>query len=139
MFHGVVIGPKEPGDEGWGLYSHLHDMRIAIQLFGVVALSVLVSSQDVEQTSPGPREQATILTRFEGLGVGFEGPQGTATQRNPSDNSLAVGPNHIVQTVNSRMAIFTKKGRRYPDTGRALYGLPIGLSYAAARAVHTGG
>ena len=38
------------------------------------------------------------------------GPHGTWTRGNPSDNSLAVGPNHIVQIVNSRMAIFTKKG-----------------------------
>jgi hypothetical protein len=31
--------------------------------------------------------------------------------RNPSDNSLAAGQNHIVQIVNSRMAIFTKQGK----------------------------
>ena len=43
----------------------------------------------------------------------------TAIGRNPSDNSLAVGPDHIVQIVNSRMAIFTKKGRRFDETGRA--------------------
>jgi len=42
--------------------------------------------------------------------------------RNPSDNSLAVGPDHIVQIVNSRMAIFTKKGKRFDTTGKALYG-----------------
>jgi hypothetical protein len=45
-----------------------------------------------------------------------------ANVRNPSDNSLAVGPNHIVQIVNTRMAIFTKKGRRYRTTGKVLYG-----------------
>ena len=33
-----------------------------------------------------------------------------------------MGPDHIVQTVNSRMAIFTKTGRRYKETGRVLYG-----------------
>ena len=54
--------------------------------------------------------------------MGFEGPQGTAAVRNPSDNSLAVGPDHIVQTVNSQMAIFTKKGRKFDTTGRVLYG-----------------
>ena len=42
--------------------------------------------------------------------------------RNPSDNSLAVGPDHIVQIVNSRMAIFTKKGKKYDTTGQVLYG-----------------
>ncbi len=65
----------------------------------------------VEQTTHGTRPAATLVERFDGLGVGFEGPQGTANLRNPSDNTLAVGPNHVVQIVNSRMAIFTKQGK----------------------------
>jgi hypothetical protein len=69
----------------------------------------------VEQTSAGTRDAALLVESFDGLGQGFEGPQGTAALRNPSDNSIAVGPNHVVVTVNTRMAIFTK-------TGRALYG-----------------
>lgn len=76
----------------------------------------------VEQRSQGTRPAATLVESFDGLGVGFEGPQGTATLRNPSDNSLAVGPNHIFQTVNSRMAIFSKKGKQFAATGKALYG-----------------
>jgi hypothetical protein len=76
----------------------------------------------VEQTSPGTRESAQLVASFDGLGEGFEGPQGTATLRNPSDNSIAVGPNHIVQTVNSRMAIFTRQGKAFDVTGRPLYG-----------------
>ena len=76
----------------------------------------------VEQTSAGTRTSATLVESFDGLGAGFEGPQGAPPVRNPSDNSLAVGPDHIVQTVNSRMAIFTKKGRRFETTGKALYG-----------------
>lgn len=76
----------------------------------------------VEQTSPGSRPPAELVESFDGLGVGFVGPQGTANLRNPSDNSLAVGPDHIVQTVNSRMAIFTKKGRKFAVTGKVLYG-----------------
>jgi hypothetical protein len=97
-------------------------MRLLIQLFGLLALGAILGAQSVEQTSDGRRPAAAITARFDGLGVGFEGPQGSATFRNPSDNSLAVGPDHIVQTVNSRMAIFTKKGRRFNDTGRVLYG-----------------
>ncbi len=31
--------------------------------------------------------------------------------RNPSDNSLAVGLNHVFQIVNSRTAIFGKQGK----------------------------
>lgn len=76
----------------------------------------------IEQTSPGSRPPAELVESFDGLGVGFVGPQGTAILRNPSDNSLAVGPDHIVQTVNSRMAIFTKKGGRFATTGKVLYG-----------------
>ena len=59
---------------------------------------------------------------FDGLGQGFAGPQGSATMRNPSDNTLAVGPNHIVQIVNSQLAVFSKKGSRYASTGQTLYG-----------------
>ena len=62
----------------------------------------------VEQTSQGTRASAELVVSFDGLGVGFTGPQGTANLRNPSDNSLAVGPNHVMQTVNTRMAIFDK-------------------------------
>ncbi|HXU39821.1 MAG TPA: hypothetical protein VN937_25940 [Blastocatellia bacterium] len=76
----------------------------------------------VEQRSQGTRPAAALVESFDGLGAGFEGPHGTATLRNPSDNSLAVGPNHIFQIVNTRMAIFTKKGRQFPASGKALYG-----------------
>lgn len=65
----------------------------------------------VEQTEHGARSPATLVASFDGLGDGFDGPQGRWRGRNPSDNSLAVGPDHIVQTVNSSLAIFTKAGR----------------------------
>ncbi len=77
---------------------------------------------DIEQRAHGTHDDLSLVASFDGLGVGFSGPQGTATLRNPSDNSLAVGPDHIVQIVNSRMAIFTKKGKRYDTTGVVLYG-----------------
>ena len=77
---------------------------------------------DIEQTTEGTRAAAALVESFDGLGFGFQGPQGTANFRNPSDNSIAVGPDHIVQIVNSRTAIFTKKGKRFDTTGRALYG-----------------
>jgi hypothetical protein len=69
-----------------------------------------------------PQPSASLVASFDGLGVGFEGPQGTANLRNPSDNSLAVGKDHIFQIVNTRMAIFTKKGKQYKNTGTVLYG-----------------
>lgn len=76
----------------------------------------------VEQKTQGARPAATLVASFDGLGVGFEGPQGTATLRNPSDNTLAVGPDHIFQIVNTRMVIFTKKGKKFDTTGKVLYG-----------------
>ena len=76
----------------------------------------------VEQKSQGTRPAAPLVASFDGLGAGFVGPHGTATVRNPSDNSLAVGPNHILQIVNTRMAIFTKKGKEFPVSGKAVYG-----------------
>lgn len=79
-------------------------------------------STSVEQTQFGTKKSAQLITSFEGLGEGFVGPQGTAVLRNPSDNSLAVGLDHIVQIVNSRMAIFSKKGKTFSESGRALYG-----------------
>jgi hypothetical protein len=86
-----------------------------------------LTAASVEQTEHGTKPPPEIVASFDGLGVGFEGPQGTGTFRNPSDNSLAVGPDHIVQTVNSSMAVFTKKGSKFDTTGRVLYGpVPTG-------------
>src|SRR5215475_5299096 len=86
-------------------------------LAGVVALMLMGSepaagqtAAQVEQTTPGTRPPVAVIVSFDGLGLGFTGPQGTATTRNPSDNSLAVGKQHVVQIVNSRMVFFTKKG-----------------------------
>src|SRR6185437_7501434 len=76
----------------------------------------------IEQTHQGSRPAPALLASFDGLGEGFSGPQGTAYYRNPSDNALAVGPDHIFQIVNTRMAIYTKKGKKYDTTGRVLYG-----------------
>jgi hypothetical protein len=76
----------------------------------------------VEQKAQGTRPAAVLVESFDGLGAGFEGLHGTSTGRNPSDNSLAVGPNHIVQTVNSKLVIFTKKGATFEKSGVVLYG-----------------
>ena len=65
----------------------------------------------VEQTSVGTGPAPTLVTSFDGLGVGWQGPHGTSTGRNPSDNSLAVGPRHIVQAVNTRMTVLDKTGK----------------------------
>src|SRR6185437_6641950 len=55
----------------------------------------------IEQARMGAAPALPLAASFDGLGDGFTGPQGTARFRNPSDNSLAVGPDEIIQTVNS--------------------------------------
>jgi hypothetical protein len=80
------------------------------------------AQSSVEQTAQGSRPPATLTASFDGLGIGFAGPQGTVNLRNPSDNTLAVGRDHIVQIVNTRMAVFTKKGKLFDTTGKVLYG-----------------
>jgi hypothetical protein len=79
-------------------------------------------SARIEQHSQGTRRAAVIAASFAGLGADFVGPQGNTSLRNPSDNSLAVGPDHVVQIVNSRMAIFTKRGKEFASDGKVLYG-----------------
>lgn len=76
----------------------------------------------VEQTSQGRRPPVPLLESFDGLGAGFEKSDGSNPLSNPSDNSLAVGPNHIVQIVNSRLAVYSKKGAHYERSGTLLYG-----------------
>lgn len=88
---------------------------VPVVILSVAAAALVVAQQNVEQVKMGATSGITIAASFDGLGVGFNGPQGTAMLRNPSDNSLAVGPKHVVQIVNSRMAIFDK-------TGKVLYG-----------------
>ncbi len=88
-----------------------------------VAARVPAAAAAIEQTEPSTEPGVTLVESFDGLGLGFNGPQGVARVGNPSDNSLAVGPNHIVQTVNGAgMAVFTKKGKTFGTTGVALYG-----------------
>ena len=85
-------------------------------------MSSPAGAETVEQRRPGTRSAATVVESFDGLGAGFKGPQGTAFLRNPSDNSLAVGPDHIFQIVNTRMAIYAKKGKQFKTTGEVVYG-----------------
>lgn len=85
--------------------------------------TALAASASIEQTAPGSRPALAVLDAFDGLGHDhFDGP---IPPRNPSDNSLAVGPDHIMQTVNSQIAVFTKRGTRFDTTGRLLFG-PVG-------------
>jgi len=68
-------------------------------------------SDPVVQNSMTGTAAPTAGAGFDGIGQGFTGPQGTFTVNSaPPDPDLAVGPNHIVQIVNSAIAIFNKSG-----------------------------
>ncbi len=77
---------------------------------------------EVEQTLMGTGQAPQLLVSFDGLGAGFPGADSTVRFRNPSDNTLAVGYDHIFQIVNSKMAIFTKAGKQFNETGKVLLG-----------------
>ena len=131
-----VARPPDPSPAPVGLLRRptrrtgTRQLCASVSLWFILAVAAVVTAaalsqsngHSVEQTTQGTRPAAQLIEHFDGLGVGFEGPQGTAALRNPSDNSIAVGPDHIVQIVNTRMAIFTKKGRRFGSSGTALYG-----------------
>lgn len=95
-----------------------------VPAFGVVATRGqappphLAAGASVEQTSPGVRPALVAIASFDGIGATLHA--GDTPPRNPSDNSLAVGPEHVMQTVNSQVAVFTK-------TGKVVYG-PIGTN-----------
>jgi hypothetical protein len=74
----------------------------------------------VEQARAGTKPAARMVANFEGEGSGFSGPQGPG--RGGLDYSLAVGPNHVVAIVNGGgIAIWTKKGRPDPKTGKPMF------------------
>jgi hypothetical protein len=85
----------------------------------------LASSAAVEQTAQGTRPALPVIESFDGLGLDLHATSGTGASpvpRNPSDNSVAAGPDHIFQIVNSQFAIFSKKGSRFEATGKVLFG-----------------
>src|SRR5262249_32692058 len=63
----------------------------------------------------------TTTTNFDGIGNGVSGPGGTFTVNSaPPDTNAAVGPNHVVETVNTDLAVFNK------TTGAIVFGpVPI--------------
>jgi hypothetical protein len=85
-------------------------------------ITAAAGSAAIEQTAQGAKPGPALVASFEGMGAGFSGPQGEFRGGNPSDNSLAVGPDHVMQVVNTRMAIFTKKGKKFKEDGKVLYG-----------------
>lgn len=78
------------------------------------------SIDSVMQMSIGTAATPAPSSSFKGVGNGFSGPQGSWTVNvAPPDTVGDVGPNYIVQAVNSGFAIFDK-------AGNVLYG-PVNL------------
>jgi hypothetical protein len=51
------------------------------------------------------------IANFDGIGNGFTGPSGTFVVNSaPPDTNGAVGPNHVVEVVNTDLAVFSKSG-----------------------------
>jgi hypothetical protein len=72
--------------------------------------SSLPSSSGTGQSVVSPRAP-TAGVSFDGIGNGFSGPQGTfSVSSAPPDENAAVGPNHILEVVNTSLAIFNKSG-----------------------------
>jgi hypothetical protein len=82
--------------------------------------------EDVEQRVQGERSAAVLLDSFDGHGYGLVGPHGVGRGGNPSDNSLAVGPNHIVETVKAVGLYHTKQGELFDRPASAVG--PIGVN-----------
>jgi len=101
---------------------------LALALVAFTSRTIGSQVVNVEQSVQGSKPAAGLVESFDGLGAGLSAAN---PPRNPSDNSLAVGPDHIMQTVNSQIVVFTKKGTRFDTTGKVLYG-PIATNTAFA-------
>jgi hypothetical protein len=75
------------------------------------------TSVSASQSLAAPLISATPLRNFDGVGVGFSGPQGTFTVTGvPPDPNGAAGDTQYVQWVNTSFAVFDKA------TGAVVYG-----------------
>jgi hypothetical protein len=78
---------------------------------------------NVEQKSQGTRPAIEPGVSFDGLGDGFSGTNGqSGGGRGGIDISIAVGPDHIFEILNGYSAVFSKKEKKYGETGKLLYG-----------------
>lgn len=66
----------------------------------ILFLVLAAAAAQIEQTAQGPRPAAGMIVSFDGM-----------SGRNPSDNSLAVGPSHVMEIVNSQMSVYDKQGK----------------------------
>ena len=116
-----ALPPERAGRAGRG--GRAASTTPAPRIVAPVAPEVGGASAAVEQSAQGSRAALPLLASFDGLGEGFTGLTQVANAgRGGIDISLAVGTDHIIEILNGNMAVYSKKGKRYPSTGKLLYG-----------------
>ena len=96
----------------------------------VLAPEIHGAAAAIEQTTQGKRPPIPLVDGFDALGEGFSGREfpgantgdSSGAGRGGIDISLAVGPDHVFEILNGNMAVFSKKGKKYSETGKLLYG-----------------
>ena len=85
-----------------------------VKVVGLASLAggAVVLEPDADGAIPCHGDTARLVASFDGLGVGFSGPQGTTTLRNPSDNSLAVGRGRVLYGAVETRNVFKDFGGR---------------------------
>jgi len=87
------------------------------------APEIAAAAAGIEQKAQGSKPAIAVGASFDGLGDGFVGTTTYAGGgRGGIDLSIAVGPDHIVEILNGSLAVFSKKGKKYPSSGKLLYG-----------------
>ncbi len=72
---------------------------------------VATAAEAALQPRSPTRAAPSPTVNFNGVGQGFTGPAGNFTVSSaPPDPNSAVGPNHVVEIVNSAFAVFNKSG-----------------------------
>ncbi len=132
-----ATAPAVPAGRGGGAATGRGGGRAARGNTGAPAIppppaapEVTAAGATAEQTAQGKRAAIEPGVSFDGLGDGFTGREFPGASsgnaggggRGGIDISLAVGPDHIFQILNGNMAVFTKKGKKYPASGKLLYG-----------------
>jgi hypothetical protein len=101
-----MMGPPEPDDPNKD--SHQDDTNTPRPAVPAGP----VNDTAIQSNMSGPAAPTMIGSGFDGVGDNFSGPQGTFHVNSaPPDPDMAVGTTHIVQIVNSAIAIFDKTGK----------------------------
>lgn len=95
---------------------------VALPLRPIPRPRALPGMDPVLQRFAASPQLPALSKNFDGVGNGFSGPQGAfIVNAAPPDPNLAVGPNHIVQLVNTALAVWDKA------TGSVVYG-PVAIN-----------